>query len=149
MEGIDKFRQRASAVMAAAGAVEDVIVSILLSSILREVKENRELVAAWVLNSDWCSFSAKRKLLLASVKKFSLLGDDEAAQLDKGVGNVIRYRNAFAHGSIQYDGSQYILRYFEGEPRVVVLDDSYWEALEKRINDAWDGLGKVQRAQPT
>jgi hypothetical protein len=143
MEMVDKFRQRATAVMTAAVAVEDLIVSVLLKSLLREVREHRELVASLILNSDWCSFSAKRKLLFASIKQFSLMNGSEAEQLNKGFGHVMRYRNAFAHGSIQYDGSQYVLKYFEGEPRVAELNDVYWELLEQRINDTWDALNDL------
>jgi hypothetical protein len=56
----------------------------------------------------------------------------------------MRYRNAFAHGVVEFEGNEYVLKYFESAPKRAVLDVSYWKQLESRINEPWDALLQIE-----
>ena len=141
---IEQLRDRGAKVIASALAIEDVIVEILANTLFSEVKKHRALAVGLIFQSDWCSFSAKRKLLLAAIGEFSLLASKEKVQLDEALAHVMRYRNAFAHGAIEFDGSTYVLRYFESTPKMSILDDVYWEKLESRLNEPWEQLLQIE-----
>jgi len=81
-----------------------------------------------VLSSDWCTFSAKRKLFNHIVKSVGLLSSKELASLDELLAAVVRYRNAFAHGHFSVTDGLVSLSYFQGTPQQITLTD---EALSK------------------
>jgi len=144
MDGIRGIRDRSARIIASTLAYEDMIVQILARSLFREVRENRFLVESLVLQSDWCSFAAKRKLLRETLANLKLTTPAVASSLDESLAHIMRYRNAFAHGTITAEGESYVLKYFESSPKRAVLDDSYWQKLESRFNSPWETLLKIE-----
>jgi hypothetical protein len=67
MDRVRSIRDRGARVIASALAYEDVMVQVLLLSLFREVKSHRALIRGLILQTDWCGFSAKRKLLQATL----------------------------------------------------------------------------------
>jgi hypothetical protein len=143
-EMIRRLRDRGTKVLAAALAIEDVIVQILARTIFEEMDKHRNFAVGLIFTSDWCSFSAKRRLLLAAIERFTLLEGKAKTGLDESLSRVMRYRNAFAHGSIEFDGKSYVLRYFESTPKVATLNDEYWEKLERAFSEPWDQLLAIE-----
>jgi hypothetical protein len=141
-----EIRRIAGRIISATSAVDQVIAEIIAGTIFREVKEHRELVLGSVLNSDWCSLAAKRKLLTIAIEKFNLLNGAKKSLLEQNLKKVTQYRNAFAHGTFGHNGETQEIHYFEGAPRTAKLDDTYFDELERSFLSAWELLEEIQRA---
>lgn len=143
-EGRD-IRRASGRIISATSAIDQVITEIIANTIFREIKVQRELVLGSVLQSDWCTLAAKRKLLTIAVEKFNLLDGQEKNTIESSLKKVSQYRNAFAHGTLSHDGEVQAIHYFEGRPRTDKLDDTYFEKLEHSFLTAWQLLEKVNR----
>ena len=141
-----EIRKLGGRINSAALAIEDVIVDIVSTTMLREVKAHRQTVIGALLKTDACSFSAKRKLLLACIDTFGLLQAGERNELDRHLSKVSSYRNAFVHGDLMHNGTVHELRYFQGQPRVTELSDAFLEELQEHYLSAWALLEKAQAA---
>lgn len=95
---------------------------------------------ALVLDSDWCSFSAKRKLVNYIINDAGLLEGKDKEDFDKLLREVMSVRNACAHGTLSTNGTKVWLNYFECGPRQKELSDDFLNQteamLEKAINQA-------------
>jgi hypothetical protein len=142
-----EIRMNSGRIISATSAIEGVIAEIISNTIFEEVSKHRELVLGSVLNSDWCSFAAKRKLLKIAVETFRLLESKNMNKLDKSLQQVMSYRNAFAHGTLGQNPNNLTqeLHFFEGTPKIAELDDKYFENLKKVFLEAWDTLSDVQQ----
>lgn len=138
-----EIRRLSGRVISAASAIDQTIAEIILKTVFQEVREHRELVLGSVLNSDWCSFAAKRKLLFLAVEKFDLLQGTAKCQLEKNLKKIMQYRNAFAHGTLAHNVDVQELHYFEGRPQIAILNDAYFEKLEQTFLEAWETLEKI------
>lgn len=146
MAKIREVRIVGQKIISAALAIEEVIVGIIKLSMFSELKTEKDFVTGVILKSDWCSFSAKRKLLLAAIDRYSLCIPKERNELDAALAKVMRYRNAFAHGDIQLDEHKLILKYFEGQAKTDVLNEEYWEKLEKAFEQPFDMLNAIEKS---
>jgi hypothetical protein len=143
-----ELRQRTGRIISAALAIEELIIQILSQTILKEVRNHKELVVGSILKSDWCSFAAKRKLLSLVIGQFRLLSGKPKAELEKLLSQVTKYRNAFAHGSLVHNINIHELHYFEGASCKVRLDDEYFAELERVFQATWTCLQDLQAALP-
>lgn len=139
-------RDRCLRVIDAAYAVEGEINEILKKSFLRELRSDLEFVSGHLLDSDWCTFSAKRKLLLAVIDRDSLVSRSERSKLEENLAKVIKWRNAFTHGQFEIQPSHYILRYFESGPKCQVLDIEFWKKLETQFGDCFQMLMNIHNS---
>lgn len=139
-----ELRQIAGRIVSSAAAIEEAIVQILSATLLKEVKVHKELVVGSILKSDWCSFASKRKLLLLAVETFSLIEGKLKTDLDAELSKVMKYRNAFAHGSLVHNIDAHELHYFETKPITARLDDEYFQRLEQLFQRVWDKLQQIQ-----
>jgi hypothetical protein len=135
---------RCLAVLSAALAIEHQIEGVLKRTLFRQITSDIDFVVGNVLQSDWCSFSAKRKLLFAVINRDELLPAQDRTKLEKSLSKVIRYRNAFAHGALVLQGDEYVLNYFEGAPQSVKLDNPYWAALEEHFAFAFNSVQQIE-----
>ena len=138
------LRKLGGRISSAALAIDDVIVSILMHTVLGEVREHRQLVIGSILKTNWCSLEAKRTLLLAMVERFQLLPKTEKNTLEKSMRHIIEYRNAFAHGTLLHTGEAHALQYFKGGPQSLVLNDALLEKLEGHFLSAWNTLVNIE-----
>jgi hypothetical protein len=83
-----------------------------------------------ILKSDWCGFSAKRKVILAILNQSNVVEGEEKSKLDTLLAKAMRYRNAFAHGEVHQTPKGVFLKYFEGQPREEELTDAYWDRVQ-------------------
>lgn len=141
-----QLRELAGRITSAALAIEEVIVSILTSTLFQEVRKHKSLVVGSMLKSDWCTFAAKRKLLFLAIEQFHLLPGPRKPELEKLLRRVMQYRNAFAHGSLVHNIDAHELHYFEGKPQQKRLDDAYFSQLERTFQAAWNELLDIQSA---
>ncbi len=139
-----EIRRASGRIISATSAIDQVIAEIIADTIFQEVKEHRELVFGSVLGAEWCSLAAKRKLLKIAIENFNLLDGPQKSLLESSLMKVTQYRNAFAHGTLAHSGEAQELHYFEGTPRTAVLDDAYFETLEKIFLRTWEILDGIQ-----
>lgn len=119
-------------------SVENQLDTVILHYFFGSSHERRAVFESLVLNSDWCSFAAKRKLITHIINEQNLLSGREKGELDKLMKDVMAVRNAFAHGKISSDDKRAWLSYFEGTPRKVELTDEYLTEIETLLLGAFD-----------
>jgi hypothetical protein len=88
-----------------------------------------------ILNTDFCTFSAKRKLIMHIINKMSLLEGAEKSKFDKMLADVMNIRNAFTHGRFIGHDEVIALRFFQGTPRKEDLTDQYLETIESLLRE--------------
>ena len=146
LKEISKRKDRGIRIISAALVIENEIKDILKNSIFSELKDSRDYVSSLILDSDWCTFSAKIKMLQSVINKYKFLKGESKNILYQLLSKVIKYRNAFTHGTISYDheSNEFILNYFEVQPKTSILDESYWEKLEAVFKDTMDKLNMIK-----
>jgi len=142
-EELTKRKDRGLRVISSAIAIETIINDLLRATLFRELKADLDFVSGIFLESDKISFSNKRKILIEIIEKESLLAGPSKPELEKNLRDVMRYRNAFAHGSIVIIGSNYELQYFETSKRHELLNEEFWDKIEKIFNDAFNTLNQL------
>ena len=143
MAEIQKRIDRGMKVISSVMAIEILIDDVLRMTLFREMKDDRDFVSGNILDSDWCTFSAKRKLLNAVLDKHQLMTGKDKADLDYKISKAMKYRNAFVHGAITYEDGRLWLSYFESQSQKVELEDEYWARLSDEICFAFDSLSNL------
>src|SRR5205814_5689397 len=100
--------------------------------------ERRAAFESLILNSDWCSFAAKRKLITHIINEQNLLEGRDKSDFDKLMRDVMSVRNAFAHGKLSSDEKRVWLWFFEGRPREEELTDDYLTEIETLLREAFE-----------
>lgn len=81
-----------------------------------------------VVGSDWCSFSAKRKLVNHIITETKILENFigiKQGELDNLLAKAMDHRNAFTHGKFSTDGKTVWLDYYKAKPIKKELTDKY------------------------
>jgi hypothetical protein len=131
-------------VIASALSVERELEAIILHYFLGESHDRRDAFESLILRSDWCSFSAKLRLVMHIVEEQSLLQDSERNAFEKLLRKVMSFRNAFAHGRMHGDTEKRVfLSYFESKPREVQLTDDYLTRIELTLHEASHATTKL------
>lgn len=130
-------RRNKALVLDGAADIERMLEVIIGYHFLGHSSERATQFRSWILTSDWCSFSSKRRLVVQILKATKAVEPTVADHYDGLLGGVMQYRNAFTHGTLSTDGRRVKLAYFEGEPRSVFLDDEYLMKVEAVLGEAW------------
>jgi hypothetical protein len=131
-------RRNKSEVLEGALTVENFLSKIISHFFFSQNDDKKATFDEMVINSDWCSFAAKRKLLNYIINKENLLQGSEKEKFEKSLQKVMSLRNAFAHGKLSSDGKAIWLSYFEGKPHKKKLTDQYLSEVESELNSAWN-----------
>ncbi len=99
--------------------------------------ERRAVFESLILNSDWCSFAEKRKLITHIINEQKLPEGREKEEFDKLMRKVMSARNAFAHGKISSDDKRVWLSFFSGTPQKQELTDEYLTEIETLLRVAF------------
>jgi hypothetical protein len=121
-------------------SVEDQLETIILRYFFGTSHEKRAVFKSMVLDSDWCSFAAKRKLITYISDEQNLLEGRAKNAFDKLMRDVMSIRNAFAHGKFSSDDKRVWLSYFEGKSRNKELTDDYLTEVETLLRKAFDNV---------
>lgn len=143
---IRQARENSARLLEFALSIESITKTLILKTLFSEVTDKADLISGLILDSDWCTLSAKRKLLLSLVDSEELLEGKEKNSITELYAKVIRYRNALTHGDIVYDGSKVVIKYFEGTPRAEELTDDYWNKAEVAFSELFDRLHGVHKS---
>ena len=99
-----------------------------------------------ILETPALQFSFKRTLVTSLVKRCRLLKGKEADTLANRLKKWEEWRNAFAHGHIQYENDRgHIVRYYRGEPRMQALNDGFWECVESYFEEITTSIESANR----
>jgi hypothetical protein len=118
--------------------LESIITEFLFPTLkgARPIK-GRDFFSERIVRSDYLSYSVKRKLVKEIVNAESLLEGQDKQELDNMLAKVMRYRNAFAHGDIEFQADTgCILIYSQDGLKKVPLDDQYWTTIEECFKQA-------------
>jgi hypothetical protein len=109
----------------------------------KELFEKSEEFTNQVLDSDWCTFSSKRKLLTHIINSKNYLESHEKNNYENLLKKTMSYRNAFAHGKLSTNGKEVRLNYFEGITKTITLTDEYFIQIENDIITCWNLTQKL------
>ena len=136
MELSSEARRNKAKVIEGAHTVENELETIITHYFFGHSQERKSAFQSLVLDSDWCSFSAKRKLIRHIVNELGLLAGEAKTQFEKLLSDVMSFRNAFTHGALSSDGERVWLSYFQGTPRKEELTDDYLTRVEATLFNA-------------
>ncbi len=77
------------------------------------------------------------------VEKRKILIGEEKNAYEKLLADAMRFRNAFAHGTLSSDGTRVWLSYFEGGPKKQELTDEYLRKVEVVLSNAFHETRKL------
>jgi len=117
--------------------LEKIITHYFFGRDIPENKNKSEKFRSFVLSSDWCSFSSKRKLVLHIINEESLLKGPEKNDYENLLRKTMSYRNSFTHGTMSTNGEIVRLKYYEGNPKLKTIDDDYLNEIENDLNRAF------------
>lgn len=109
-------------------------------------EKRRELFKSDLLQASFLQFHAKKQILLkiAATSKRSVKGKMKD-KLNKGLSSIMKWRNAFAHGSLTLDASNgVILTYYSGSQRKESLNNQFWETVESTFNSCSEMLEQLE-----
>jgi hypothetical protein len=124
-------------------ALEKRLNTLLAQYFFPKTGDRREIFTSLVLNSDWCSFASKRKLLKQLLNQHDWLPGQEKNDFDRLLRDVMSYRNAFTHGTLSTSGGRVLLSFFEGGPQEKELSDAFLGEIERKLCMAHDGIAAL------
>lgn len=130
LDQIDAARNNGYKVMASALSIERHMERIIEHFFFGHKHPKKELFGGLILASDWCSFSAKQKLILFIVEDGNHFFGSEKNTFEKLLRKAMTYRNAFAHGELWGSADGPSIKYFQGRPKEDMLTDDYWTQVE-------------------
>ncbi len=89
-----------------------------------------------IVHSSFFSFESKRKTIFWICEQLRILDPQDRNKFEKTFSRVIRYRNAFAHGTILQKHNEICVSYFQSSPRIENLDLAFWEGIEETFEIA-------------
>lgn len=122
--------------------LEQIISGYMFGLFLREHPE-RSFFENEILGSSNIGFSFKKELVKTLVNQNQFLKGKDKHELERKLSDIVKWRNAFAHGSLQYDNVHgNFLNYYSNGHKKIMLNDSFWDEViqtftecEKTLND--------------
>jgi len=137
---IQRAQENRGRIIESALALEKRLGTLLASYFFPTATDRREIFTSLVLNSDWCSFASKRKLLKNLVNQHDWLTGEDKNDFDCLLRDIMSYRNAFTHGTLACAEGRVLLSFFEGGPQERELNDAFLEEIERKLCAAHDGI---------
>jgi hypothetical protein len=129
-------RRNKMAIIECGLAIEWHLELIIANYFFEPPETKKKLFEDIVLRSDWCTFSAKRKLINYIVNELELLTGKDKNDFDQLIINAMNIRNAFTHGRLSTDGKMICLGFFQSQPQTKELSDEYLMEVENTLFDA-------------
>jgi hypothetical protein len=117
--------------------LEMIITHYFFGRMIPENKLKSEKFKSFILSSDWCSFSSKRKLVFHIINEENLLKGSEKNNYESLLRKTMSYRNAFTHGTMSTNGEIVKLKFYEGNPKIKTIDDDFLNEIENDLNKAF------------
>lgn len=96
--------------------------------------DKRELFNKEILQSPALGLNFKKEVIQKIFNQTNTLKGKEKNDFQRSMSDIVKWRNAFAHGSIAHDvdnnhNKKCLLKYYSGSNKVQELDDSFWVSL--------------------
>lgn len=144
---LEKVKSNGAKILYATTWLESRIEEVLLTFFMGSGAEENEKYYFFkheVLESSGFSFSFKKETCNKLVNQFGLLKGKEKEALKKALADIMKWRNAFAHGALGYDGAKgCFIDYYQGEQQRLYLDNDFWDKCEQTFSTAHDNLNKI------
>lgn len=100
---------------------------------------NRSQFEGMILAQGWCSFNAKKNILIKILEERKSLKGKTKDEYLKLLKKVISVRNTFAHGHlIVSNKDEIIIGYHEGDPENIKLKSEFFEKFEIDFKRCYD-----------
>jgi len=97
-----------------------------------------------VLESSGFSFSFKKETCIKVISRHELLRGKDKDKFPKLLKDIMSWRNAFAHGTLGYDGSKgCFIDFYQGGQQRLHLNDEFWGQCESTFTLAHECIGKA------
>lgn len=109
-------------------------------------------MARHLLGSEALSFAGKRRLMLALIREKNWLEGTAFAAFEKGLRDVMTFRNALTHGNVIERDEGTVVEYFADGPQSKVLNDAYWDKVVATFDAVIEQIVKIKAlasADPT
>ena len=138
MSLIGEARRNRLKVIEGALSVENQLESVVFHYFFGVSHQKRDVFKSLILDSDWCSFAAKRKLIIHIINELNLLEGRDKNDFNEIMKDTMSFRNAFTHGKLSSDATRVWLSFFEGAPRKEELTDDYLTKVETSLRTAYE-----------
>lgn len=140
-------RKNGGKILYATTSIEQQIEKILLRYFMGPFikhDEKRVIFERDILQSSALTFHSKRELLAKIINANDLLHGQEKNKVQSYLKNIMGWRNAFAHGKIQYDNmAGCFINYYSGSLKTLHLDDKYWDLVETSFKECSELLNDL------
>lgn len=136
LEELKQCKRRAQAVLQSCLDVEEWIKDIIGLLLFNEENPNSDFIKGVFLDSDFCMFNSKIKILNQSLNYFSLFNGKKRNEIENLLPKINKLRNKLAHGKIYLKDSFVYISYFEGKIKEDNMNDEYWAEIETLLNNA-------------
>ncbi len=97
-----------------------------------------------VLESSSFSFSFKKETVLKIINETGALKGKNKDKFQKYLKDIMCWRNAFAHGTLGYDGAKgCFVDYYQGKQQKEYLNDGFWKECEDTFNKSHECINTV------
>jgi uncharacterized protein YacL (UPF0231 family) len=128
--------ENAAKIIAGACSVEKMLSEIIAHYFNPQVEEARTALKEMIIDSDWCSFGNKRKIIEKIITKNNLFSGDKFSHYQRLLSETMKYRNAFAHGQFCVSQHEISLSYYDGKTQVRPLTDEFLKQIEQTLSEA-------------
>ncbi len=132
-------RQNGGKVLYAATSVERKVDQLLLHYFMGTFtgpSDRRVMFEAAFLQSSALQYRTKKELVAKILNSEKLLPGKKINVLQGHLKKIMLWRNAFAHGQIQYDSrDKCFVRHYSGSQKKLRLDDDYWDTVEQTFQE--------------
>jgi len=140
----DTARKNSTKILWSALGIEDQFGEIISYYFFEKSKEKIKFFQNHILSSEWFTFGAKRKFLIALINEEKLLESKEKSEFEECSKKVISLRNRHTHGEVRVKSDVTFIAYFEGQPQEKELSDEYWDSVENIFEKAWNYVQKIR-----
>lgn len=121
------------------------IISHYIFGLFLEEHPERSFFENEILGASGITFNFKKDLLKKLVHKGRFLEGKKKHELERWLADIVKWRNAFAHGKLQYDNKQgCLLTYYSGGHQQISLDDAFWDKVTQTFTDCEKALNTVR-----
>ncbi|MBC3765951.1 hypothetical protein [Neptunicella marina] len=124
--------------------MEDILIEYFMGSFEGSCNK-RALFKNELLQASFIQLSAKKHLISKVSNQFYAFKGKDRDRLQGYLKSIIKWRNAFAHGSLTLHATNgVLLNYYSGSPKIEPLHDSFWNTVESVFTNCNEVLEKLE-----
>ncbi|WP_092705313.1 hypothetical protein [Rhodanobacter glycinis] len=137
-DAVAAIEKNAAEIITAAVLIEDRMVEATAKLLFgsQPLHKERTLFVNEIMSTSDMSYKAKRHAFTSVMEVMGTLGSEDLKALKRKLNNIMHWRNAFAHGNLMHEhNAGYVITYYSGGHKELVLDDELFEHIEQTIRD--------------